>query len=1037
MKESEFEPGDEVVLTSRRDDVGTVVKGTKELGGDVHYRVRFGAARPKFYRAAQLELYRGDSSTVDGRFLAETYGSRESLDRVLTFTRLKRPLANNLYSYRSTRTLFYEYQYIPLLKFLESPGQRLIIADEVGLGKTIEAGLILHELSARQRLDRVLVVCPSRLRGKWQRELAEKFDEDFEILDTQAMRGFLQRCASDRGPRPLKGIISMQALRRHQLLEELAAHAPPFDLVIVDEAHHMRNRSSNTNRLGRHLGETSDSMLLLTATPVHLGNEDLFRLLQILDGAQFDDFDTLDRRLKDNSHLFEAARHVGTGGAAALERVRDELARLERTPERSRLANDPRWKRIRRQIGELGDVLDTAQRVNLQRDLLSLHLLAPIVTRTLKRDTQEHRPQRVARVWPVQFSKREHEIYDDVTRRLTEKAQRAASYGHTGTWFKLITRQRQMASSMTAMLRSCRHDADVPQAQYVGENSDLDFEFPDEEFEFGDDETEDAAGDIVSAVRASPVDSKLERLLQLIEYVHREHPNEKLIVFAYFRPTITYLEEHLAARGVRCTSIHGGIPSDPLRPDKDERRHRIERFEHEPALTVLLSTEVGGEGLDFQFCGIIVNYDLPWNPMVVEQRIGRIDRHGQKRDKIFIYNLSVEGTVEDRILQRLYNRIDIFRQSIGDLEVILGEQMRELRSKLFDPKLSDRDRETEIERVANVVAGQRQRQRELEDKSSTLFGHDEYIRSELRRIRTGGRFVAGDALRRLIEEHLRSTDGRSGLERTNRDGCHRLTLSNACRQELRSVPGSSGDDAMRFERRIERRRVQITFDSQCAYEDPKLELITATHPLTRWVVSRMSEPDAGPNPVASMRLRSSDLPPGVYAYKGYLLEIKGARDSLRFLSVCLRVDQLRFLDATGGERLLHEAAARGEPWRPSSVDPDLPEIVLSCLDEEMSRRSRELQREIEEENATIIENRLASITRTFQVKIDRLRRQLEHGEKAGHKENIQRMRRVSLRNREAERDERVAEQDGRREVTVGTEDVCAGWIEVVADGGGS
>src|SRR5690606_38599231 len=133
----------------------------------------------------------------------------------------------------------------------------------------------------------------------------------------------------------------------------------------------------------------------------------------------------------------------------------------------------------------------------------------------------------------------------------------------------------------------------------------------------------------------------------------------KVLIFAFFKGTVRYLEQQLLERGVKATRIDGDVKSDPRNPKNDERGRRIRDFETDSTIKVMLSTEVGSEGLDFQFCHVLVNYDLPWNPMVVEQRIGRIDRFGQESDVVQILNLVVRGTVEDEILSRLYDRIGI------------------------------------------------------------------------------------------------------------------------------------------------------------------------------------------------------------------------------------------------------------------------------------------------------------------------------------------------------------------------------------------
>ena len=171
-------------------------------------------------------------------------------------------------------------------------------------------------------------------------------------------------------------------------------------------------------------------------------------------------------------------------------------------------------------------------------------------------------------------------------------------------------------------------------------------------------------------------------------------------------------------------------------------------------MKVLVSTEVGSEGLDFQFCHYLINYDLPWNPMVVEQRIGRIDRFGQRSDVVHIRNLVVRGTVEDTILDRLYERIGIFERSIGNLEAILGETMSELQREFVSGRLTKAEASLRVEQAANAINRKSSDLDRLEKESSNLFGHEEYSRDEMARIRRLGRYVSEESLMAVLRTYF-------------------------------------------------------------------------------------------------------------------------------------------------------------------------------------------------------------------------------------------------------------------------------------------
>lgn len=201
----------------------------------------------------------------------------------LTWTKLRHHLTDTLYSFASSKTLFRAYQFKPVLKLLNGSSGRLLIADEVGLGKTIEAGLIWSELEQRVRLERVLVVAPSALTRKWKAEMSQRFDRELDILKPADLEKFASELA-DRAEPSLRGIISLESLRvADSVLDQLTELHPRFDLVIVDEAHYLRNRESKSHALGRLLVDWSDYLLLLSATPLNLGNDDLFNLMSLLD----------------------------------------------------------------------------------------------------------------------------------------------------------------------------------------------------------------------------------------------------------------------------------------------------------------------------------------------------------------------------------------------------------------------------------------------------------------------------------------------------------------------------------------------------------------------------------------------------------------------------------------------------------------------------------------------------------------------------------------------------------------------------------
>jgi SNF2 family DNA or RNA helicase len=220
----------------------------------------------------------------------------ENIALTLTATKLRDPLTDVIYSFQTSRTLFRPYQFKPVLKMLMGTKQRILIADEVGLGKTIEAGLIWSELDLRMPMENVLVVCPAALKKKWQDEMYRRFDRKLEDLNNERLSTWLDQIELGRSE-PLKAIASLEGLRSSIHLERLARLAPRFDLIIVDEAHYLRNSHTQSFALGEIISDIADALVFLSATPLNLGNNDLFNLLNLLDSSQFFDRGVFDDQL--------------------------------------------------------------------------------------------------------------------------------------------------------------------------------------------------------------------------------------------------------------------------------------------------------------------------------------------------------------------------------------------------------------------------------------------------------------------------------------------------------------------------------------------------------------------------------------------------------------------------------------------------------------------------------------------------------------------------------------------------------------------
>ena len=600
-----FHKGDAVVLRSTR-EMGRVERDAILDAGEQWYRVRF-VKRVDNVVEDDLDPLDDSDESLEKLAICGRWGKVQAFRCALVAERITQKNRSTVYSFRAQRILFEPYQYKPLLKILDSPDRRLLIADEVGLGKTIEAGLILTELEARRSIDTVLVVCPSRLREKWREELNRKFDQEFDIFDRRSMIEYIERLRQNPRRGRLRAIISMQTLRNEDVRELLAAEVGHLDVVIVDEAHHARNPYTKTAEMLEELGQMGDCVLLLTATPLHLGSRDLFTLLHALRPTEFRDPEVFDRELRHHAGVHEAEMLVRTRTTDGLEQAAERLRRVFIAGIMPGV-RDPLAVQVIEELKSAPE--DCTGWIELSRKIEDLHPLASIVTRTRKRDVQENAPMRRAGVHRCQWTAEEDEAYQTLVAG-------AGSHGWIREQmnFGQIQKARQAASCIPAAIGS----------HYATAKSD------DDAVELSDILVSDIeSGRAVATTQPSVAmmtgwsgqDSKFDKLLEILELVWQEEPEAKVLIFTFFVGTATYLTNRLTEKGHPSLRIAGDVRSDPRRPELDERGRRMRQFHDDPSIKVLVSTEVGSEGLDFQFCHHLVNYDLPWNPMVVEQRIG-------------------------------------------------------------------------------------------------------------------------------------------------------------------------------------------------------------------------------------------------------------------------------------------------------------------------------------------------------------------------------------------------------------------------------
>ncbi len=845
-------------------------------------------------------------------------GRAVDLRRTLTHVRLTGRLADVIYSMETTNTDFYPYQFKPVLRFLHSPSNALLIADEVGLGKTIEAGLIWTELRSRFDLRRLLVLCPAMLREKWQRELAHKIGVRADIVKAAellqrlreplaSMHGYALICSME-GTRPHRGwdddVDEMSnataELARYLRSREHDDHI--IDLLIVDEAHYMRNPESQTNELGHLFRPVAENLLLLTATPIHNYNQDLLSLLSLLDGDTFQRPQDLQLILEASRPLVEARDHILTANPAAATLV-EILARAETHP---LLQGNRQLDAIRQALQESDCLTDRANRADLARRLEMINPLAYVITRTRKRDVKEWRVVREPQAEAVTMTPPEQAFYTAVTDFVIDYALSR----DVNERFILSTPQRQMSSSMAATLRAWRQRRDnIDEIRAAARDDDREVEvgpltqaIMDRVDGFG------SVEDLMSH------DSKYERVQLMLEQFFDEHPDEKVVLFSTFRETLNYLGERLSSVGISNLVMHGGI--------KESKERILDRFRDDSTIRMLLSSEIGSEGIDLQFCRVLINYDLPWNPMRVEQRIGRLDRLGQKASRILIWNLLYAGTIDARIYARLYEKLDLCRQALGDFEAVLGDQIRKLEFDLLSDHLTPQQQEARIDQTAQALENLKREQAQLESEAAHLVAYGDYILNQVHAARDMNRRITGNDLQSyIIDFFTMHYPGCTFKQLREGDQDYEIQLSASAKQAL---------DGFARKRRLAAptrllhnapRPIVCRFENRTiSASSAAVELINQFHPLVRFVSETITEQEEQLSPAVSVKLFSSDiqgtgLAPGDYVLAAARWSVEGlqASEKLVFAVASISAPDASF-DAAVAERLANASAQAGVDW---------------------------------------------------------------------------------------------------------------------------
>ena len=886
--ESEFNVGQLVFLKVNPSVVGAVIQ-VLPSAPENRYLVFIGGKSATYY-ASQLHAAQAEDESLAIIPLQE-FQAR------LTALQIQQPSLSNLYSLHASRVNFVPYQFRPVLKFIRSDRPRLLIADEVGVGKTIEAGLILRELQSRRDINSVLIICPKPLvtERKWQLEM-KRFDEDFVHLDGNLLRHCIRE-ADLNGYWPEKQAKSILPFslfdermlyggdhrdRRRKLgLTELDP-PPRFDLVIVDEAHHLRNSNTFVHQGVRFFTDNAEAVVFLTATPIQLESDDLFVLLNLLRPDLILDRQSFQHMSEPNPHINAAVECARAAEPDWQLNAHNALVSAGVTAwGHTMLQGNVAYQRACRQLTE--SPFTPQERLAFVREAESLHTFANLINRTRRRDIGNFTTRKPESV-EVEFTPPQRELHDALLQ--TQARILLRSHDPRIINFLLTTLKRQAASCIYGL---------APLMQQILTRGLLEIDWDeseaDEESEAWDAEavmpvTQEIEQVLALARNLDAFDPKKEALLQIVRD-KQALPNNKILLFSSFRHTLRYLLAALQYCGVRVGLIHGDVPDE----ERTDLRNRFSRPKDDPtAIDLLLSSEVGCEGLDYQFCDCLVNYDLPWNPMRIEQRIGRIDRYGQLSETVAIYNIVTPGTVDYDIYQRCLLRIGVFRQALGGSEEILGRITRELRSVAENLQLSDAEREARLQQIADNDIRLIQEQERLEQQQVEFFGlvlPPHQLEQDVRDASSA--WLEPKALQNLVQSYLTKQCGGDAHILGDRP-LKTLRLNQDARnillEDLRRLPRKASPIYREWEKWLKGSDYlqEITFDSICAGERRQSMFLTPIHPLVQQAATLQQE---APPFRTSCRVVTNAIPPGEYPFAIYQWQKHGIREDAALQPICL------------------------------------------------------------------------------------------------------------------------------------------------------
>ena len=709
------------------------------------------------------------------------------------------------------------YQVKAAYEILNSYDHRYLIGDEVGLGKTIEAGIVTEELIARGRAERVIIVAPAPLTVQWQQEMREKFDRNFVIYNRDTVR-------AHRKSHPNQNvwtqddliITSVDFAKQDDMLAALRNLGVEWDIAIFDEAHHLTARRSSDDsidrtqryKVGEAVARNSDALLLMTGTP-HKGKSDQFYFLtDLLDPYRFSHEseinpaaldDIMIRRLKDNMYETDGTRMFP-----------------------------------KKNIEALG----------------------------------------------VKMSSAEQKLYDGVTEYIREYYNLAQQEENRAVGFTMVIYQKRLVSSIYAIRKSLENRMRAIQSDAIAEDLPEDVQrliprystepetLTDTERRRVEEELEtvtltqnqsqvqaelDRVKDLWQQAKEIQTDKKAQLLKEFVDEILDDDPEEKILIFTEYTDTLEYLRDEIFA-GYDVTQIYGDL-------DQAQRRQEMAQFEEEANL--MFATDAAQEGLNLQFAHIMVNYDLPWNPTRIDQRMGRLHRYGQEHT-VEIRNLFFKNTRESEILKLLVEKMDQIESDLGMRSDVLGRVLEDvdLDQTIMTAVTEDQSKD---EVIADIERTVRERKEALETVENELLIRD--------------RFDLSDEDEEILDVIDRSQHGDVGEDDIGILVREFFDEFGGDIRGIRPGPARSEGDIFQLEvpnvlygGQVSNEYKQATFTQKVAREQDNVEFIALDHPLVRSIIDFCLESDRIMGDIAVKVAANNELTPGIcFTYRlGYL-----------------------------------------------------------------------------------------------------------------------------------------------------------------------